>query len=423
MSLPKANGGVLVLSRERKRWESKKGERKKPQAPVADLSPLELTAEKMLYGGFALARTEELGIVFVDGLMVGETGRCVPVGKQGGIPYFETKEVLTKSVFRRLNPCAHYGICGGCSWLHIEYEEQIRAKESIFADAMNRIGKISTYPKPEIFRADEFGYRCRAQFKVDQKTENVGFFKSKSNDVEPITNCPLLSPNLNKILDDPESIRDAAINSKRGMMLIDTGASVVSDPVMPGVTKYDGVINIGEFRFKVEGDSFFQSNRFLTEPMANWCSDIMQGNRLLDLFGGVGLFSLFHGKRFKETVLVELSSQMATKAQEGFLENGFTTGSALGMSSESFFDSTKAHEFDTVIVDPPRTGLSNEVRNGVMNLAPEKILYISCNPTTMARDLGVWVNHNGYKIERTALFDLYPNTWHMEAGVLLVRNE
>jgi len=387
--------------------------------PIDQISR-ELTAEKMLYGGFAMARTEDLGIVFVDGLIAGETGRCVPVGKQGGIPYFETEEVLTKSEFRREAPCVHYGICGGCSWLHIAYEEQIRAKESIFADAMKRIGKISIYPKPELFTAEEFGYRCRAQFKVDLVSENVGFFKAKSNDVESITQCPLLTEKLNEILADHESVRDAAINSKRGMMLIDTGNGVASDPVMAGVTKHDGVINVGEFRFKVEGDSFFQSNRFLTEAMANWCCDRLCGNRLLDLFGGVGLFSLFHGKRFKETVLVELSVAMADKAKEGFRDNGFTTGTALGMSSESFFHSAKAREFDTVIVDPPRTGLSKEVRKGVIDLQPQMILYISCNPTTMARDLGVWVT-KGYRIERTALFDLYPNTWHMEAGVLLVR--
>ncbi len=407
-------------SRRPKRWESKKGSPKKVEPSIADLSPLELTAEKMLYGGFALARTEQYGIVFVDGLIAGETGWCVPVGKQGGIPYFETEKVLTKSDSRRTAPCEHYGICGGCNWLHIEYDEQIRAKVSIFDDAMNRIGKIKSYPKPEIFRDKEFGYRCRAQFKVDRDSENVGFFKSKSNEVEPITNCPLLSEELNKILADHESIRDAALNSKRGMMLIDTGNGVVSDPVMMGTTKHSGVIGVGEFQFKVEGDSFFQSNRFLTEPMANWCSDVMNGNRLLDLFGGVGLFSLFHGKQFKETVLVEISGEMAEKATEGFRDNGFATGTALGMSSESFFDSTKAREFDTVIVDPPRTGLSKEVRDGVIKLAPEKILYISCNPTTMARDLGVWVT-KGYRIERTALFDLYPNTWHMEAGVLLVK--
>jgi len=411
------------LARERKRWSHKEKNHTKSKTENVKSVEKELTAEKLLYGGFALSRTDDLGVVFVEGLLAGETGRCVLVGKQGGIPYFETKEVLVKSEFRRFAPCQHYGICGGCSWLHIEYAEQVRSKELIFEDALHRIGKIQSYPKPELFTSEEFGYRCRAQLKIDKHTETIGFFKAKSNDVEPISHCPLLTPKLNAILADTDAILDAAINSKRGLMLIDTGNELVSDPVMAGITKQNGKINVGDYTFRIEGDSFFQSNHFLTETMANWCGDVIHGNRLLDLFGGVGLFSLFHGKRFKETVLVELSEEMADKAQEGFLANGFITGTALGMSSESFFESAKAREFDVVIVDPPRTGLSKEVRDGVMNLQPEKILYISCNPTTMARDLGVWVNQNGYTIERTALFDLYPNTWHMEAGVLLVKEE
>ncbi len=381
---------------------------------------IKITAEKMLYGGFAMARTDK-GVVFVEGLLPGETAEVRPNGKKGGIPFYETENIVENSENRRVPNCEYFGKCGGCNWLHIEYDAQIKFKRDIFADAMNRIGKISEFPEPEIFKAEELGYRQRVQLKVDEKTGNVGFYRRQSNEVISISSCPLLTDSLNSLLADHSSFKELSVG-KRGIMMIDSGDAVLSKPAIDGKTVSAGKINVGKFHFQIKGDSFFQSNAFLIEKMASWCSEELHGDRLLDLFGGVGLFSLFHGERFKETVLVEMSKSMARSAQKGFEENGFLTGKAFGMSSEHFFNGKHAQNFDAVVVDPPREGLTKEVREGLVKLGSKQILYISCNPSTQARDLGYLVN-NGYSLVKTALFDLYPNSSHMESGALLVRQK
>jgi len=380
-----------------------------------------LTADKMLSDGFAMARTDK-GIVFVDGLLPGETGEVERSGKKGGVKFFETKKVLQESPHRRKPDCHFFSRCGGCSWLHIAYEGQLEYKVDIFNDAMTRIGKLENYPQPEVFSGEEFGYRQRVQFKVDRRKGQVGFFKRKSNAVVAVNKCPLLTDALNEQLADPKPILRTP-NKKRGMMMFDTGNGLISNPVVEGVSEESGKINVGKYSFALTGSSFFQGNKFLVEEMATWCNEEVQGEKLLDLFGGVGLFSLFHGSKFKSTTLVEMSEKMATKAQEGFVENGFDTGKAIGSSSEDFFKTVTAGDFDTVIVDPPREGLSNEVRGGIEKLKPNTVLYISCNPSTQARDLSYFVKSCGYEIKKTALFDLYPNTPHVESGVLLVRGE
>lgn len=381
---------------------------------------IKLTAEMMLYGGFALARTEQ-GVVFVEGLLPTETAVCEVVGKKGGIPYYRAIEVLETSSERRKPFCKYNDACGGCNWQHINYPMQVLSKRSIFIDALTRIGKIEDIPEIEIFSADEKGYRQRVQFKIDKESGDVGFFKSGSNDVIAIDHCPLLTDNLNSLLAESKTIATVAKDNKRGFMAIDVSEGIVSQPPIQGRTNENGSIQVGDFIFDIEGSSFFQSNRFLTEKMARWCSDVFKGENLLDLYGGVGLFSLFHGQNFSSTLLVELSKSMAKKAKLGFIKNGFTSGSTLGIKSEQFFRQKQKKKFDGIIVDPPRTGLSREVREGVVNLNPKMILYISCNPTTQARDVGFWVNKKGYKIIRSAIFDLYPNSSHIESGLLLAK--
>lgn len=381
----------------------------------------ELTADKMLSDGFAMARTDK-GIVFVEGLLPGETGIVERNGKKGGIPFFKTTEVTTASEHRREPVCDKFGRCGGCNWLHMDYNFQVESKREILFDLMSRVGKIQDFPEPEIFTADEYAYRQRVQFKIDAKYGAVGFFQRNSNTVVSIDHCPLLTEPLNDLLKDKKAILSAK-GKKRGVMVLDTGNGLLASPSIDEKTEFCGNMKAGEFTFQLQGNSFFQSNRYLTETMGSWCFEDLQGDRLLDLFGGVGLFSLFHGKKFRETVLVEQSQAMAESAEKGFRANGLNTGSALGMKSEAFFKSRHAKNFDTVIVDPPRTGLTPEVLDGVVTIAPKQILYISCNPATQARDLGYWVNKKGYKIAKTAIFDLYPNSSHMETGVLLVRGE
>jgi 23S rRNA (uracil1939-C5)-methyltransferase len=379
-----------------------------------------VVCDKLLFGGFGMARTET-GIVFVEGLLAGEEGEVELNGKKGGVPFYSLKKRLSTSEDRREPVCKLFGECGGCSWLDLKYDAQVATKVSIFGENLGRIGKIKEFPEPEVFTADELGYRNRVQFKVEKN--KVGFYKRGSNELVAVDTCPLLTDSLNNLLTETKNIIKAA-GEKKVLKCIDTGDNqIVSEPVVEGKTVADGEISVGSNSFKVSGKSFFQSNRFLVEKLANWCSDELKGDTLLDLFGGVGLFSSFHHKNFKETTLVEIDKKMANEANDHFRANDMKNCKAVAMSSERYFSDIQPFSFDALIVDPPRDGLSKDVRNGIVKLSPKQILYISCNPTTQARDLDFLVNSKRYKIVKTAIFDMYPNSYHMESAVLLQRDE
>ena len=381
---------------------------------------MELTCEKLLFGGFGIMRTKEMGVVFMEGLLPGETGIGELTGKKGGIPFYTVKEVTETSPHRRMVACEYFGECGGCNWLNLDYDQQVAAKKDIYLDLLTRMGHLTDLPELEVITGPEFGYRQRAQFASDNKEKKLGFFKRGSKEVIKINKCPLLAPELNELVAKQDEIFDALPTLKNLKALV-ADESALTSPVVKGLTRQYGAKKVGDATFQLEGTSFFQSNSFLTEQLAHWCEEELSGDSLLDLFGGVGLFAVAHGKNFKEVTIVEQSKSMAEKALHSLKSNGIANPTTFSTSAERFFNSAKKGSYDTVIVDPPRTGLSKEARKGLSDMAPSTILYIACDPATQARDLEVLVNKKGYSVKRIALFDLYPNTHHMEVGVLLTK--
>ena len=375
-----------------------------------------LKCEKLLFGGFGMARTEDQGVVFIDGLLPGETGEVEQTGKRGGIPFFNTVKVTEPSSERREPPCQWFGQCGGCNWLHIEYPAQLKAKRAIFDDAMTRIGKFAEYPEPEMFSGAEFGYRCRVQFHVNAEQESVGFFRRRSHDIINIDSCPLLSDKLNELLNHKQVI--SAIAKKGIFKAIDTGHEVVSTPEILDISVNEADFELDGHKLQVSGDSFFQNNIKLVTKLASWCTDILSGNRLLDLYGGTGLFALFHAKNFRQVIVIERDPKMVKAANQAFQRN-LINAKAVASTAENFAGKYASGHFDVAIIDPPRQGVRKEALAAIAKLAPPQLLYISCNPTTQARDLGILVREHDYEIVKTAIFDLYPNTDHLESGVLL----
>lgn len=374
-----------------------------------------LNCEKLLFGGFGMTRTDQ-GVVFVDGLLPGETGEVKPAGKRGGIPFFTAVNVTEPSADRREPPCQWFGKCGGCNWLHIKHSAQLKAKRLIFDDAMQRIGKFPQYPEPEIFSGAEFGYRSRVQFKVNAASQAVGFFRRRSHEIVNIDTCPLLSERLNELLKHKMAISAQA--TKGVFKAIDTGTTLVSSPALAGIAVADAEFELDCKKLRVSGESFFQNNMALATKLANWCSDLLSGERLLDLYGGTGLFALFHAKNFRHITVIERDPQMVKNANTVFQHN-FINAKAVASTAENFAGKYTPGYFDAAIIDPPRQGMRKAALTAIAKLAPRQLLYISCNPTTQARDLGILIREHGYSIARTAIFDLYPNTDHLESGVLL----
>jgi 23S rRNA (uracil1939-C5)-methyltransferase len=385
-----------------------------------------LHVERLVHGGMGLARTAQ-GVVFLSDVAPDDTVEAVQTGRLGGCPVARTTRVVEASPARRTPPCPYAHECGGCDWQHIEYAAQLDAKKAIFLDCLSRVGKVATVPPIQVHESPEWGYRARARFKVDMARQRVGFLRRSSHDVVDIDACPLLIGPLNRLLSSRAQILDAIRTGATAIQVMATDdGTVVSTPVLDGLSTASGTIDVGSKRFLVGGSSFFQGNAFLREAMANWAARwLAPGGRWIDLFGGVGLFACCLGKGCARGTLVELDVEQTFLARDNLRTNGCTTWTAVAQSGEGFLREISAagETVDCLIVDPPRAGLSPAVRTGIAAIMPKQILSVSCDAATHARDIGFFVNQHGYAIEQAALFDLYPQTHHLETVMLLSRGE
>jgi len=378
--------------------------------------------EKLVFGGYGLGR-DDGGVVLIPGTASGELVEYADDGSKGGTRVGRAVEIIEPSPYRRDAPCVYAGTCGGCDWIHLYYSEQVRCKKEIFLDCADRIGKFERPDDIDVFTANEFGYRMRAQIKIDSPRGSAGFFRRKSNDVVRVDSCPLLTDEINGVLTELNSGAARRVGGDVKNIMVLAGKNTASRPVISGLTRADTEIDAGGIKFLADGGSFFQSNKFLLETLGGWARGFIRGKHFLDLYGGIGFFSLFMADNFESGVLAENVAAQVRAAEQNFAANGKShlTGTVIDVERVADLDKlAKSTRPDCVIVDPPRPGLVKNVRKWLTDTAPPAILYVSCNPSTFARDAGALVG-GGYKLERWALFDLYPNTHHMESAAVFRR--
>jgi 23S rRNA (uracil1939-C5)-methyltransferase len=392
-----------------------------------------LKIEKLVHGGLGLSRTER-GIVFVANVLPGETVRAVMERPAGGQTRAVCTEVIGPSESRRQPPCPLAGVCGGCDWLHIEYQKQISIKKEIFRECLVRTGKITDIPDITAQGSPEFGYRRRVQVKIDRVKGVAGFYKQKSNEVVSVSRCPLLCDSLNDFLSRlPKHLSTFSKTTEQVKAIAGTLSdshedsaghlSVASSPVVQGLTTERTEIQVDSFLFSVAGSSFFQSNIFLCGPLGRCAAAWLEGESFCDLYGGAGFFSAFVAPRFSGGILVDNEESLVAEAKKNLAENGITTVSSIAQTAAVFIETlVRGNKSPScIIVDPPRTGMDERVRLGMAKILPPVILYVSCDPATQARDAGFFINKQGYHIEKAVLFDFYPQTHHLETVLLLKR--
>jgi 23S rRNA (uracil1939-C5)-methyltransferase len=384
----------------------------------------------LVFGGYGLGR-DSAGVVLIPGVAEGELVEFANDGTKGGTRVGRVAKIVEESPLRRAAPCAYAEECGGCDWLHLLYGEQARCKKEIFLDCATRIGKFGHPSGIEIFTANEFGYRMRAQIKIDRQNKRAGFFRRKTNGVVRIDECPLLVDGINGVLARLNSGMVDAFPDRVQNIRVLAGQSVASSPAIAGLTSASTEINVSGIKFIADGGSFFQSNRFLLEKLGRWAQGRLGGGYCMDLYGGIGFFSLMLADDFDGIALVECLPAQIKAAERNFQINGKLRIKAILADVESgawigaecgkrLGELTKRSAPDCVIIDPPRPGLAKSVRNWLISAAPPAILYVSCNPPTFARDAGALIR-GGYKLADWSLFDLYPNTHHIESAAIFYR--
>jgi 23S rRNA (uracil1939-C5)-methyltransferase len=392
---------------------------------------LALRVEKLIYGGDGLSRLDG-EVVFTPFVLPGEVIEADRSESRKHVQRTTLVRVAEPSPDRVQPPCPVFGRCGGCQYQHAGYEAQLRLKREILAETLQRVGKIEfDAARVETVAGEPFGYRNRAQFHFERG--RVGYREMNSRKLVEIRECPISSPKINEVIatlnrmvrdrrwpDFVESLEVFTDESQVQWNVLESQRPVAKRffewlaAEMPGTV--DGPLEyaVNGDLFTVSGSSFFQVNRFFLPRLADLAIGENHGGTAWDLYAGAGLFTLPLARRFDRVVAVEAGKSALDLRHNA--ERARIKADVITEQTETFLaDARMAPDF--VLADPPRAGLGKAATARLLALGPPKLVIVSCDPATLARDLAVLAP--AYRIERMTLVDLFPQTFHMETIVEL----
>jgi 23S rRNA (uracil1939-C5)-methyltransferase len=382
---------------------------------------LRLEIEKLVTKGDGLARHEGKA-VFVCGALPGETVMAVVTETKGDYLRAQTSEVLVASDQRAEPSCPYYGECGGCDLQHASIDAQVDAKQAVVEENLMRIGGIDVSDASvrvlPVARSSEWGYRSRVRFHVDIEGNRAGFLARQSNDLVDIHHCPILCDSLDRLLGEKRALLMRAARMRKATEGWQQRKRWVEVPAFAGdervsLSTTEVSVEILDKKLWADSNVIFQSNRTVLPEMVEFVRSHVTGTSIVDLYAGVGTFSAYVEGPDRQVVAVERDKRCLELAQKHLSHTEFFTQSA-----EHWGRSRRSKHVDSVIVDPPRTGLDRDVIEAIASWKPGTIIYISCDSVTLARDCKRLSAH-GYRVDTLQVFDLYPQTSHIECGVVL----
>lgn len=386
------------------------------------------------YGGYTIARDDR--VIFLKGAIPGELVDVEVEEKKRNYSVARVTNVIEPSEFRTVPQCKVFGICGGCQLQYISYEKQLIMKDEVLIDSLNRLGSIEI-TLGTAMSDSQWNYRHKAQFKVSKQGE-PGFFKQTTRDVVTLENCPLMKQEINDIFQKIKE-NDLAQNlSGVDIALGDTPVALLKGKAydasmfdrfieigLSGIAYNDSIAYGGAYtgfdlnglRYTVSPWTFFQSHWSLNRKLVDFMIEKLlplEGKRVLDLYAGAGNFSIPVSVHAKEVVAVEENAYAVEDGIRNLSLNNIGNCRFVKSSAEKYKINTK---YDVIILDPPRPGLTSEVIKKVLENTAERIVYISCNPSTLARDLKKM--NEKYDVISVNQVDFFPNTFHIEAIAIL----
>ena len=440
---------------------------------------MELQIEKLVYGGDGLARlpadTHGRGkTVFLPFVIPGEQVEARITESRPGFARAQVNSVLTPSPDRVVPQCPYFGSCGGCQYQHIDYPAQLRFKSEILRETLRRTAKLEFDQEIELHPSEPWNYRNRTRMRLQHDPEfALGYFRNNSHQLLAVESCPISSPLINRAIsavwelgregrvpaavhgmqffanhDDTQIltevyVRDqdaeeackvlaatlmSRLSSVAGMVLF--ASSPVEDETrqrapMTSVHSEDslaiGTESLTYFAaghdYRVSGGSFFQTNRHLIDDLVKVATRGATGKVALDLYAGVGLFTLALAGSFDEVAAVEASPHAFADLKHNAPRNVRPSR----VATEAFL-AERAGKLaaDFVLVDPPRAGVGEKTAAALCKISASQVTFVSCDPATLSRDLRVLLE-SGFGVEQMHLFDMFPQTAHMETVVHLVR--
>ena len=410
--------------------------------------------------------------VFVPFVLAGEKIDAALTEEKSGFARAQAGTILEPSSHRVPPPCPHFARCGGCHYQHASYEHQLDIKKEILRENLRRIARLELDCEIQLHPSPPWNYRNRSRLQVRTRPEfAAGYFKFASHELLPVEECPISSPLINRGIaalwqagragnvvegvheveffanaDDTRLLLEllCAPEARRAAVRSWAEELCAAMPEIAGVVAFrepqkgvlEPLVTVGASEltyqtrnavYRVSAGAFFQTNRFLTNELVNIVTTGRSGELALDLYAGVGLFSTALACNFRHIVSVESSQTAASDLQYNLPVNGKAVQAEtehylteLGDKGRAGKGAISIHKPDLIVVDPPRSGLSDPVARAVASVAAPRVTYVSCDPATLARDL-VPLLAAGYCVEEAHLVDLFPQTYHLESVLQLVR--
>jgi len=415
------------LTSARSRSKRRAKPRRAASSSSGDVVVCTLRLERLAAGGDAVAVREDGKTIFVEDGVPGDLVRARIVDERRRFARARIDEILEPGRDRVAPRCPHFGACGGCAWQQVRYEAQVEAKAAILRDALERIGGFALDRAPHVTPSPRpFGYRGRARVRV--RGGRVGFLGRASDRLCAIESCPVLVPALEEAVLDPALVpRDPASEGEWSVCVGSDGAvSVASASGSPAAVAPAPVhLDVGERSVRLDARAFSQANVALYEALTERVRAVLFEGAddpsewsLLEVHAGIGFFTGMLAGVVARVVAVE-SDPIAC---EWLVRN--TPTSRVELIDRSFEDAALALEgrrFDAVLLDPPRLGLAQAELSLLCELAPPRVVYLSCDPATLARDAR-GLAEAGYRLDLVEGFDLFPQTPHTEGLARLVRD-
>lgn len=344
-----------------------------------------------------------------------------------------TKEVIEKSPLRVIPKCPYYDKCGGCNLMHIGIDSQEDYKLEKSKDILYKYANLDKEIKLIKSNKDLY-YRNKITFKVENY--KYGFYNKDTHNLCSVENCLLANNEINSFLHNHDflTVKDGTVTVRVNYLnelLIDikSDSKVTFNDVpnnIKGIVLNDKTIYgenyfydmIGDMKFKISYNSFFQINNYIANEIFKLLNVYLSGENLLDLYCGVGTLGLSLKNNFNKIVGIEKIENAILNAKDNAKSNGVTNAKFFAGDTAKILSELN-EEFDTIIVDPPRSGLNKETIDLILDINPKKICYVSCDQLTLSRDLKVL--QDKYYISKINVLDMFPNTYHVESVCLLCR--
>ena len=419
---------------------------------------MKLQIEKSIYGGAGLARADGKAI-FVPFTLPGEVVEAHVIEDKRSFANADLDAVLEPSLERTNPACEYFGLCGGCQYQHASYAQQIEMKLNILRETLQR-ARLRSFPEIVPIHAEPFAYRNRIRFHIQREPFALCYKKRASHANLPVSRCPIAAPLFERALQVATQIGSRYIrefdeiefftNEIESELLLSLWArQQVTDlpstlkgfcdtlgqelPALTGAAVFPAkntesyekklaewgaqalTYRAGEHAYRVSIGSFFQVNRFLIDRLVQLVTAELSGKLAWDLYAGVGLFAQALSHRFEKVIAVEAAPSSSNDLR---LNLSSDSNKTVRSGTLEFLRQQRGAVPDLIIVDPPRTGLRSSVVSLLTKVRPENIVYVSCDPATLSRDLHALVE-SGYHLRTMHMVDLFPQTFHLESVTVL----